>query len=162
MTSLQSVQTDLPADHYRITVTSTTNPAFADLKLAYDWVSDVWNESEYMLELHKSLREITPSVGDKVVFLKKFDRASTSEQAIEWAKGNGYRLAFPAEREAFSKANPGLQRKFWIVDLGSFIDSGGNRRYVPVLSGRGDERGLGNRWFELEWDADRRFLFVRV
>jgi hypothetical protein len=151
---------DLPPDHYRITVASTATPTYGDLESAYDWVSDLWNESKYALELHESLREITPSTGDKVVFVKKFDRATASEKAIAWGKGHGYRLAFPAEREAFAKANPDLQRKFWIVDLGSFALRGGLRR-VPVLYEGDGGRRLGDVWFDGGWGADGRFLFVR-
>jgi hypothetical protein len=151
---------DLPPDHYRITVASTAKPTYAELCEAYDWVSDLWNESKYALELHESLRELTPSTCDKVVFVKKFDRATASEKAIAWGKGHGYRLAFPCEREAFSKANPDLQRKFWIVDLGSFALRGGLRR-VPVLYEGDGGRRLGDVWFDVERGADGRFLFVR-
>ncbi|QQR60353.1 hypothetical protein IPH19_02965 [Candidatus Uhrbacteria bacterium] len=161
MTSLQSVQNALPADHYRITVTSTAIPAYAGLIANYgDGVSRVWCEGDYKLELHESLRELEPTTGDKVVFIKKFDRHTSSEEAIEWGKSHGYRPAFPCEREAFSKANPDIQRKFWIVDLGSFlVDDGG--RYVPVLCGSDGGRDLGRYLFGNEWHADVRFLFVR-
>ncbi|MCR4256444.1 MAG: hypothetical protein NUW08_01930 [Candidatus Uhrbacteria bacterium] len=156
----QASESGLPPHHYRITVTSTATPTYAERKLAYDWVSDVWNKSEFTLELHESLCEIVPSTGDKVVFVKKFDRDTTSDQAIEWAHKNGYRLAFPTEREAFTKANPELQRKVWIVDLGSFLVYDG-RRCVPVLHGNDGERGLGRHWFGYGWRASYRFLFVR-
>ncbi len=149
----------LPPHHYRITVASTETPTHAALNAAYDWVSDVWDESKYKLELHESLREVAPPTGEVTVFVKKFDRDTGSEKAIQWADDHGYRLLFPWEREAFAKANPDLQRKFWIVDLGSFIILGGVR-VVPVLGGGDGERRLGGRWFGGEWRAGGRFLFV--
>jgi hypothetical protein len=151
---------ELLSDHYRITVTSTATPTYAELCKAYDWVSELWDESKFTLELHVSLRKLTPSTGDKIIFLQKFNRATTSEDAIAWGQTRGYRPAFPCEREAFSKANPDLQKKFWIVDLGSFALYGG-RRGVSVLCGDGGERDLGCGWFDYEWDTDDRFLFVR-
>ncbi len=152
---------DLPPHHYRVTLGSTAMPTYADLKSAYDWVSDAWDESKFKLELHESLRNVTPSMGDKVVFLKKFDRKTTSEKAIEWGKSHGYRLSFPAEREAFSKANPDLQRKFWIVDLGSFIVVDGDRGVPVLFVDGGGRRGLDVDWFDRGWHAGHRFLFVR-
>lgn len=147
--------------YYRITVQSIDLPTYADLIANYGEgnVSDVWEKSKYKLKLHKSLRKVTPSTGDKIVFVKKFDRAITSEKVIEWGKNNGYRLAFPAEREAFSKANPDLQRKFWIVDLGSFLD-GNTNRHIPILCGSDNERILDFDLFDIEYGADDRFLFV--
>jgi hypothetical protein len=155
-----SKSSDLPPHDFRITVTSVKHPIYTELKAAYDWVSDFWDESKYPLELHESLREIEATAGDKVVFLKKFVQFIKCEQAIEWGKAHGYRLAFPAEREAFAKANPDLQREFLIVDLGSFAVSGG-RRYVPVLARPDGKRDLSSRWLDDEWDAGYRFLFVR-
>jgi hypothetical protein len=151
---------DLPPHHYRITVTSTATPTYAELCKAYDWVSELWDESKFTLELHVSLRKLTPSTGDKIIFLQKFDRDTTSEDAIAWGQTRGYRLAFPAEREAFTKANPDLQKKFWIVDLGSFALHG-DHRLVPVLNEDDGERDLGHYWFDDGWDAVNCFLFVR-
>lgn len=145
-------------DHYKITVTSTELPTYAELCEAYDWVSEIWDETKFEQQLHESLRDITPPTGKITVVVKKFDRHTTSEQALEWAAQNGLRPLFPWEREAFSKVNPDLQRKFWLIDLGSFAGDG--HRHVPVLGEDDDARRLGLRWFGNEWDADYRFLFV--
>lgn len=160
MAKLPSSTGGLPPKHYRVTVTSTAMPTYVELNLAYDCVSEAWNENKYTLELHESLRELTPSTGEVTTFLKRFGRNTTSERAIEWGKSHGHRLAFPWEREAFSKANPNLQRKFCIVDLGSFIvdDDGW---CVPVLYERDGGRNLGYDWFDDGWFADHCFLFVR-
>lgn len=151
----------LPPEHYCIVVTSTVIPTYAELCQAYDRVSDVLDESRHILRLHESLREVMPVSGDKIVFLKKFHRKTTSEKAIKWAHANGYRLAFPAEREAFTKAHPNLQRYFWIVDLGSFIVIRQGRREAVVLYGCDGRRHLRDFWFGDEWDNGHRFLFVR-
>jgi hypothetical protein len=149
----------LPADHFRITIKNVPNPIYTALGKAYDWVSGLWHE-RHAVKLQGSLRELTLSTGDKVVFLKRFDRRVTNSQAIDWAFENGYRLAFPAEREAFSKANPDLQRNFWIVDLGSFALSG-NRTYIHVLREDSHEWSLTDDTFFWGWPPETHFLFVR-
>lgn len=158
----------LPEHHFRITVTSTVSPSYAELVSAYDWVSSMWDESKFKLELHESLRKLKPSKGDRVVFVKKFDDAMTREKVIAWAKENGYRLAFPAEREAFSKVKPDLQREFSIVDLGSSLFIGqrwyviGQHWYVPLLRGiEGGGRYLVDNCLVREWNTNHRFLLVR-
>lgn len=152
----------LKPHRYRITVASAVLPTYADLIVNYGEgnVSELWDESKRKLELHESLRELTPPTGEVTVFVKKFDRPTTSEKAIKWADEHGYRLCFPWEREAFSKANPDLQRKFWIVDLGSFALGDGGGRYVPDLHELDGRRCLVGDWFGREWDASCRFLFA--
>lgn len=148
--------------HYTVTIKKAVAPTYADLITNYGKgnVSSLWEESKDKLELHESLRDLTPPTGEVTVFLKKFDQVTTSERAIKWADEHNYRLVFPWERETFSKANPDLQRKFWIVDLGSFSLRGGGRRYVPVLSEGDDRRSLVGSWFDDEWDVSYRFLFA--
>lgn len=152
----------LERHHYRIMVTSTALPTYADLIANYGEgnVCEFWDESKHRLELHESLREFTPPTGEVTVFVKKFDRPTTSEKVIKWADEHGYRLVFPWEREAFSKTNPDLQRKFWIVDLGSFAFCGDGLRCVPLLNENGVWRYPGNDWFDDGWHASRRFLFA--
>ena len=150
---------DLPSNHFRIMVTSTELPKYAKLCEAYDFVSELWNESQFTLKLHESLREITPSSGEKVVLVKKFNRAIWTKQVITWGKENGYRLAFPTEREAFSKANRDLQRLFSIMDLGSFVHDD-DYRLVPVLHELEGERYLGHG--SLDDGSEHRFLFIRI
>jgi hypothetical protein len=152
----------LERHHYRIMVTSTALPTYADLIANYGEgnVCEFWDESKHRLELHESLREFTPPTGEVTVFVKKFDRPTTSEKAIKWADEHGYRFVFPWEREAFSNANPDFQRKFWIVDLGSFTLIGGGGRCVPDLIGHDGRRCLGNSMFDYEWYASYHFLFA--
>ncbi|MFH1973268.1 MAG: hypothetical protein ABIK13_01515, partial [Patescibacteria group bacterium] len=72
----------------------------------------------------------------------------------------GYRPATHLEAYAFAKANPELQRQFWIVALGSSTMGGGFRCVALLRSGSG-RRVLGDCWFGGEWGSGRRFLFVR-
>ncbi len=82
---------------------------------------------------------------------------SLTKQVITWGKENGYRLAFPTEREAFSKANRDLQRLFSIMDLGSFVHDD-DYRLVPVLHELEGERYLGHG--SLDDGSEHRFVFI--
>ena len=155
---------ELKPHHFRITVESVALPTYADLIANYGDgnVSELWDESKYKLELHESLRELTPPTGEVTVFVKKFDRPTTSEKAFKWADQHNYRLVFPWEREVFSKTYPDLQRESWIIDLGSFtLDDDGNR-CVPVLYKVIGLRYLDNRRFDCQWLASHRFLFASM
>lgn len=143
--------------HYSIKLENVARPEPVDLEQAYDWVWSGWLGKS---ELHDSLRKIKCKAGDRAVFLKRFDQASDSDQVITWANANGYRLAFPAEREAFTKANPDLQRQYWIVDLGTFANERDGRG-VPLLCGNSTARRLDHQWFSKEWSADTRFLLIK-
>ncbi|MFH1973648.1 MAG: hypothetical protein ABIK13_03535, partial [Patescibacteria group bacterium] len=72
----------------------------------------------------------------------------------------GYRPATHLEAYAFAKANPELQRQFWIVALGSSTLDG-DLRSVAVLDGVSGRRILDSNWFGIVWISDDRFLFVR-
>lgn len=154
----RGVAAGLPADHFRITIKNVPNPIYAALCKSYDWVSGLWHE-RYAVKLQASLRELTLSTGDKIVFLKKFDRRVTNSQAIDWALENGYRLAFPAEREAFSGANPNLRGRYLIVDLGSFAQRG-NRCYIYVLHEDSHKWSLDEDIYLWGWPPETYFLLV--
>ena len=112
-----SNQVGLPPDHYLINVTSIKTPTYAELCTAYDHVCIHWDETDSILELHESLQAVEPTIGEKVVFLKKFDGKATGKRVVAWAEKNGYRLAFPAEREAFAKVNPELQLQLSLIHI---------------------------------------------
>ncbi len=144
---------ELPPDHYQIVVTSTKDPTFEELMTSYDLV-------DLKLELHESLRGITPSTGKRIIFVKKFDRFVPKEEAIAWAKNHGYRLAFPIERETFLLVNPGLRHELGVVDLGSFFVHD-VRQKVPMVYERNGRRFIGSGAFGNEYDGGDCFLFVR-
>lgn len=148
----------LPSDHFRVKIATAITPAFADLSANYGRVDRSWSKSKNIV-IHESLRDFTPPIGKVTIFVKKFNRPTTSDRAIKWTEKHGYRLAFPWEREAFSKANPDLQRKSIIVDLGT-INLCGIYRFVPVLSEINGRRYLSSNWYIYPWDADIRFLFA--
>lgn len=98
--------------------------------------------------------------GDKVFLVKHFGRETESEENIAEMDKLGYRPATHLEAYAFAKAQPELQRQFWIVALGSFAVCGGNQ-YVAVLYGDSGRRYLGSGWFGNGWGRSGRFLLVR-
>lgn len=61
---------------------------------------------------------------------------------------------------AYGAANPGEQRKFPIVALGSAAKVA-RYRHVPCLYGSDTERYLGLDWFDHDWNGSYRFLAVR-
>lgn len=114
----------------------------------------------YEWQPHSSCAEIDQTPGKRVMLVKHFGRNTTSEANIAEMDKLGYRPATHLEANAFAKANPVLQRQFWIVALGSSTLRGG-RRYVAELFCDSGGRILDLGWFGHEWDSDYRFLFVR-
>ena len=109
---------------------------------------------------HSSCAKIDQSPGNRVMLLKHFGRITTSKKNIAEMDNLGYRSATHLEAYAFAKANPELQRQFWIVALGSFTLDGDNQ-FIAVLYSDSDGRILNHTWFDSEWDSGNRFLFVR-
>ena len=114
----------------------------------------------YEWQPHSSCAEIDQTPGERIMLVKHFSRNTTSEANIVEMGKLGYRPATHLEAYAFAKANPELQRQFWIVALGSFTWHDDYHR-VALLRGDADRRGLGDYWFEYKWDCFSRFLFVR-
>jgi len=148
--------------YFTVVITSTETPTYAELCEAYD---DVYfgrdaDEEELPRELHMSLRSVTPQKGKVKFLVKGFSAVVSSNQAFDWARSRNYRLAFPWEREAFAKANPDLQKRFWIVDLGSFTQEW--ELSVPVLGEMNQKRALHESAYDNEWpNGYTYFLFVR-
>ncbi|OGL66977.1 hypothetical protein A2856_00570 [Candidatus Uhrbacteria bacterium RIFCSPHIGHO2_01_FULL_63_20] len=140
------------SDEYAVTVSYEPVPNLDELRKRFDWVSDLYDGREF--ENHPTPREVT-------FLVKHFGKTMTSEQAIAWGLENGWLPAIREEVLSFAAANPDLQRKFWIVALGSSALNNGGGRCVPVLSEGGDMRFLNDDWFYNEWFDDYRFLFVR-
>lgn len=124
-----------------------------------DGVSELFY-GNYEWKNHSSCAEIDQTPGEHIMLVKHFNRAIESEDAIAEMDKLGYRPATHLEAYAFAKANPELQRQFWIVALGSSTVCDGDR-FVAVLDGCSGRRVLDGLWFDDEWDSDRWFLFIR-
>lgn len=94
-----------------------------------------------------------------------FTSEDTSKEIIAHAAKEGYRPATEKELLALAKAQPELQRQFWIVALGAFaLDrfDGRVEEYVgTLLSDEGRRRYLGVSCPGDGWPHGSRFLFVR-
>lgn len=111
---------------------------------------------------HSSCVDIDQNPGERIMLVKHFGWLIESEDAIAEMDKQGYRPATHLEAYAFAKANPDLQRQFWILALGSFaLDGDGVGRAVASLFDFADKRIFGLDWFGLGWRFDGRFLFVR-
>ncbi len=129
-----------------------------EAEFSKDGVSELFYDN-YEWQPHSSCAEIDQTPGNRVMLLKHFGRNTTSEANIAEMDKLGYRPATHLEAYAFSKANPELQRQFWIVALGSSTLLGGGR-CVAVLRSDSGRRILVNDWFDYGWLSDYRFLFV--
>lgn len=130
-----------------------------EAEFSKDGVSDLFY-GNYEWKNHSSCAEIDQTPGNRVMLVKYFDRSTMSEVYIAEMNKLGYRPATHLEVYAFAKANPELQRQFWIVALGSSA-MGDDGHCVAVLDSESDERLLGHGWFDSEWALGHRFLFVR-
>ena len=124
-----------------------------------DGVSELFY-GNYEWQPHSLCADADQTPGNRVMLLKHYERKTTTKSSIAEMDKLGYRPATHLEAYAFAKANPELQRQFWIVALGSSTMRGGDR-YVAVLDSDSGRRILGNFWFDSGWDAGDRFLFVR-
>lgn len=144
---------------YKVTVTYEPFPSQEKLRKRFNWVSALYDGREF--EDHPSCKDIDRTPGERTFVLKHFGKAKRSEQVIEVAENEGCRVATKEEAIAFAAAHPDLQRKFWIVALGSSALHGDGDRCVPVLGGDDGERSLCDYWFDSEWYDAGRFLLVR-
>lgn len=150
--------TGLRQDEYRVQVESYVVAALDVLKTMFDWVWDSHGAANW--EEHASRKDASVEPGERIFLVKQFKHAMTSDAAIAWGEENGYFVANRAEAIAFAKANPELQRQFWIAALGSSVLWHGCRG-VAVLHGGSGGRSLGYDRFASDWYASYRFLFVR-
>lgn len=149
------------ADHYLINVRSILHPTAKNLRGFYDSLDEPWDDQGNpenpgnVPGLHPSLSSIKPKLGRRRAFLKRFDGLMTSDQIVNWAVQNGYRLAFPFEREAFARRyledlpqHRGATVE--ILDLGT--RASGLVHYVPLLYNNnyiytfGAARDEGRHW----------------
>lgn len=116
-----------------------------------------YNGAEW--QLHPSCVGMDQTPGERVMLLKWFNRRISSENAIAEMDTLGYRPGTHLEAYAIAKANPELQRLFWIAALGSFAIDG--NACVAVLLRRSSQLVLRAFSFSVDWGEDQRFLFVR-
>ncbi|MBD3281266.1 hypothetical protein GF391_00785 [Candidatus Uhrbacteria bacterium] len=135
------------------------NKGILESEFSKDGVSELFY-GNYEWKNHSSCAEIDQRPGERIMLVKYFNRAIKSEDAIAEMDKLGYRPATHLEAYAFAKANPELQRQFWIVALGSSTIYGYDRSVAVLRSGSG-RRVLGSDWFGYEWGSGDRFLFVR-
>ena len=154
-TSLANDVSDRPLaeNEYLVSVdyTMPRDKVTLEAEFSKDGVSDLFY-GDFEWQPHSS--------DERIMLLKHFGRNTESEANIAEMDTLGYRPATHLEAYAFAKANPELQRQFWIVALGSSAMRG-DLRAVAVLSSVSGRRVLGYVWFDREWRSGRRFLFVR-
>ncbi len=151
-----------PHDHYLVPVDYAPIPAIAELEKEFSvrGVSPIFDGRPWLK--HASCAEMNETPGERVMFLKRFGKLVTNEEAIAAGMKNGYRPATHHEALAFARAHPALQQQFWIVAPGSFAVKGGDCRFVTVLDCHDGRRVLDDGWYETGWSAGGRFLFVRT
>lgn len=134
-------------------------PSFAELEKEFGEgnVSSIFDDR--LFKYHPSCKDIEHRETEEMI-LKQFDRNISSEDAIAEMEKEGYRPATHLELYAFAKANPELQRQFWIIALGSSALRG-DYPFVAMLCGDFSRRILDDCWFDRGWVAGERFLFVK-
>jgi hypothetical protein len=161
----------LPPDHYLVHITYAAVPSRTELEKEY---SDKNSVSEILdgraWELHESCKGMDEAPGERIFWTAAppVEMLDDSEKIIAWAAAQksdfapkGYRPATHQEEIEFARKHPELQKKFWIVALGSFAMDGGNR-YVAVLRSASARRVLYDVcWFDFRWASGSRFLLVR-
>lgn len=115
---------------------------------------------DYEWQLHSMCHGMDQAPGEREFLVKHFNRKIESNEAIAEMGKLGYRPAIHLEAYAFAKMNPELQRRFWIVALGSFTMPHSSQR-VAVLRSDSGRRVLHSGWYDGGFYAYRRFLFVR-
>ena len=114
----------------------------------YDWFND---------DIEKFPFEPTKA---KEIEIVNFNRTISSEDAIKELDARGLRPATATELLLLGAQHPELQRKDWIVALGT-VRSIRDFRSVASLSGDSAYRYLHVFWFENDWFEDFRFAAVR-
>lgn len=125
----------------------------------FDVDSAVHDRRARVNALHASLKGLKPRRGRRRACLKSFPLWVTNRQVLAWARRNGYRPAFPLERETLFETLPTLMSGTWIVDLGT-VERKGGHRFSPVVV---EEKQGVVLWSHvpLLWHPGTRFLFIK-
>lgn len=150
----------LPTDHYRVRVTYAPLPSLEALITEFGEYNVSRMFDGHAFQKHVSCADIDETPGEKIFFVKHFNREIESEGAIAEMDKLGYRPATYLEVYAFQKANPELQRQFRIIALGSFEMNDDHRFFVMLDSDSGG-RVFSFCFDEGGWHSRYRFLFVR-
>jgi hypothetical protein len=151
-------------DHYVVHVTYAPLPSIKELENDFGTgnVSVMYDGRPWTK--HASCAGIDETPGERVMFLKCFNRVIGSEEAIAEMAEIGYRPATHLEALTFAKVFPRLQLMHCIFALGSSATERGYR-FVAALGSDpyATRRILGERLFdEVTYNPTRRFLFVRT
>lgn len=154
---------DLPPNHYRAFVDYAPPPPMSELEVAFSGkgsVSNIFNGRRW--RRHPSCTDINETPGERIFFVKQFDRITEEEAGVTEMKKQGYHPAIHLEAIAFARAFPELQQKSWIYAFGSAI-AGGGPRCITVLRLRNGKRNLRGSYFyrDNKLEAQVPFLFVR-
>jgi hypothetical protein len=120
----------------------------------FDWVNPDITEKDFPVNRRTN--------GEVEMKLFHFNRAISSNQAIQEMKKEGYRPAELPEGLAYAKANPDEQRKYPIVILGSVWRQFGGSCYVPCLCSDSGGRLLNLEVAGDNWQCNYRFPPVRL
>lgn len=160
----------LPPDHYLVHISYAPVPSRSELEKEYsgkDSVSVIFDGRAW--ELHESCQGMDETPGDRAFWVAAppSEMLDDSEKIIAWAAAQksdfapkGYRPATHQEEIEFARKHSDLQRKYWIVALGSSAMDGGRRR-VAVLRSDSGWRILNGHWFDDRRYSGLRFLLVR-
>jgi hypothetical protein len=161
---------------YRLRVNRGPLPSFAELESEYGHgnVSELfdgcpWTKHEKRLENDVTDEEVEVLVKDFATEIAsgeiKLDAHDclSSEDLIAWGLKNGW---VPVDEKEICAVGcdpktRDLQRKNWLVGLGSSAQHAYGSRCVAMLSANDRDRFLSGGWFDGRWLASRRFLFVR-
>ncbi len=119
----------------------------------YDWSNDGITSKNFPLPEEGKIEE-------REISLFHFNQTMTSGEVTTEMDKEGFRPATIHELLGLGISQSDFQREFPIIALDSvcFV---GSRRHVTELYGIDDERGLGLRWFGLDWNDYYRFAGVR-
>jgi hypothetical protein len=120
---------------------------------SYDWKNDDITA--------KNFRSLRTGTADLEIILVKFDDAMSFEDVFRELDKQGLRAAELPELLAFGEKYPDVQRRFWVVALGSVWQSSDGGRYVPFLVRHADGRGLYLGCFDDKWNSNYRFAAIR-
>lgn len=149
---------------YKIPASYALRPK-TELEQEFDCVSDLFDGRPW--ERHSSCVTIDETAGERTLhlaevpeqFLKRKIENCLNELAAHFDK-QGKRFAIEVEAIAFAKAHPDLQRKHWILALGSSTLAGRGDRCVAYLREFDGGRGLRDCWVVNVLDRDGRLLLV--
>jgi hypothetical protein len=96
------------------------------------------------------------------IYLLNFKRDISSEKILKIIEKRGYRVCNLKELLSLGAQYPDLQRKDYIVALGSQWQGPFGSPYVPYLGGHDSYRHLSLTWLEGDWSSGWQFACLKV